>query len=268
MNSPPALHFVTCVGRAYETLWAERRYFLRLAAIPFLLKIVFFTIGYSHGGDENVLRLSLIMIPAWLAEGWMLAHAVRLVTLGQRWPFQPTGDKETDLPILHRRYRGVMGGLIFFALIQLLIGGWFAALMYFVPVSLSEPGTPVQVTPGAATAACMLLGLALYFFRFIWLYVPAAAGAPVHAAARALSPGMAVSFRLLGLWLLCSVPALIAVQLIVGGVLALGAAGQEDMLMTLSVIAKAVFDILKNLLCALAMAYVFRDMAGGKASRA
>ena len=262
-HAPPAFDLITSVGRAYQTVWNERRYLLRLAAVPFLLKIIFFTLGYVNGGDDNILRLSVILVPAWLAEGWMLSHVVRLVLLGQRWPFRPTGDRAADLPALHARYRGVMGGALAFALTQLVIGGWIAVLIQLVPVRLAEPTAEIAVSAEAAFAACALIGTAIYFFRFIWLYVAAAADVPLRAAADRLSRGMMTSVRLIGVWLLCAVPAMVAIQVAVGLILMLaGPESAGDAVMVLGVVARAALDIIKNLLCAVALAYIFQSLFG------
>ncbi len=259
----PAFDLVTCIGRAYQTVWAERRYLLRLAAVPFLLKIILFTIGYSSGGDENILRLSIIMVPAWIIEGWMLSHFVRLILLDQRWPFRPSGNREQDLPLLQSRYRGVMGGAIAFALTQLIVGGWFAALMTVVPVSLDDPTSDITLTSQQAAVACILLGLAIYFFRFLWLYVAAAVSVPLRPIAARLSPGLMTSIRLLGLWLICSVPAMVVIQVMIGALLMIaGPESAGDVVMVISIVAKVVLDIVKNLLCAAAIAYAFQGIFG------
>lgn len=261
MSTAPIFDLIAVTGRAYQTVWAERRYLLRLAAIPFLFKILFFTLGYSQGGDENLLRMTLFMLPAWVVEGWMLAHVARLVLLGQRWPFRPTGERDVDLPVLQDRYRGVMGGAVTFALTQFIVGGWFALLMYIVPVDLAADPTQQSVSGAAAVTACVLLGVALYFFRYLWLYVPAAVRVPLRPAAVRLSVGMGISLRLLGLWFLCAVPAMVALQMIVGLLVTL--AGNEaggDVVIVLSVAAKAAFDIVKNLLCAVAVCHALRGI--------
>lgn len=265
MTQPaPPFDLVTSVGKAYQLVWAERRYLLRLAAVPFLAKLVLFAIAYSaFSGEGNLWRMSLIMVPAWIIEGWMLAHFVRLILLGQRWPFTPTGDRDRDLPVLQMRYRGVMGGAVAFALIQLLIGGWFALLVTFVPMNFDAPPSQTDLSPQEAVAACVLLGLALYAFRFLWLYVPAALGAPLRSAATRLSHGFLISFRLLGMWLLCAVPVMLAMQLLLAVALALaGPDGVSGMTAAVSVVAKVILDIVKNLLCAAVAAFAFHQLFG------
>lgn len=265
MTQPaPSFDLVTCVGKAYQFVWAERAYLLRLAAIPFLAKLVFFAVAYSaFSGEGNLWRMTLIMVPAWIIEGWMLAHFVRLILLNQRWPFRPTGEREVDLPVLQTRYRGVMGGAVAFALIQLLIGGWFATLLMFVPVDFNAPPSQTELTPQAAVMACVLFGLALYAFRFLWLYVPAAVGADLRASATRLTQGLMISLRLLGVWLLCAVPVMVVMQLFLA--LALGLAGPDGaggVAGAVSIVAKVVLDLVKNLLCAATVAFAFHQLFG------
>lgn len=262
----PSFDLVTSVGKAYQLVWAERQYLLRLALVPFLAKLVLFAIAYSTmSGDTNLWRMSLIMTPAWIVEGWMLAHFVRLILLKQRWPFQPTGDREQDLPVLQTRYRGVMAGAVAFALTQLLVAGWFAVLITFVPVDLDAPASQAELTPQAAVIACLLFGLALYAFRFLWLYVPAAVGADLRFSAIRLAQGLMISFRLLAVWLLCAVPVMVVMQVILG--VALMIAGPDNAASVgsvVSVVAKVILDIVKNLLCAAAVAIAFRSIFGAE----
>ncbi len=264
MSASPS-DLVTSVGKAYQLVWAERGYLVRLALLPFLCKIIFFTIAYSYTDGQNLWRLSLIMVPAWIVEGWMLAHFVRLIALNQRWPFKPTGDRAHDLPVLQSRYRGVMGGALAFALTQLLIGGWFALLMTFVPIDLQTPPSEIALSTQAALAVAFLVGLALYGFRFLWLYLAAAIGMDVRRAAEGLTQGVWISFRLIGVWLLCAVPAMVVAQLFVGLILMLaGPDNALDAAMAASIVAKAAMDVVKNLLCAAAVLYVFQTLWTGR----
>ncbi len=267
MEKPLTFDLVTCVGKAYQTVWRERKYLLRLAAIPFLLKIIFLTIGYTQGGDESMLRLSLIMVPAWLVEGWMLSHFVRLLMLGQRWPFQPTGDRAVDLPVLQSRYRGVMGGAITFTLIQLWLGGWLAVFFALVPIPFDIPADEVVITPEQVGIACVLFGIGAYFFRFLWLYIPAAGGASMWSLAAALAPGAGISIRMIGVWLLCTVPAMLLIRVIATLALTLmGAELANDAIMVIGILAKVILDLVKNVLCAAVMVYAFQDMFQGKSA--
>lgn len=266
MTIVPSFDLIACVKQAYSLLWAERAYILRLALVPFFIKIICYTLGYYQGGDENMLHLTLYMVPAWLVEGWMLAHVARLVILGQRWPFQPSGNIATDLPVLQHRYRGVMGGLIAFALIQMLIGGWFAMLLKAVPISLDAPPEALSLESDQALAAFLLLGAGLYAFRFLWLFIPAAAGAALEPIVRILSRGGGMSFRLIGVWIMCSLPGLLVMQILIGFILMLlGPDMAAQAMMQISIVAKVIFDMVKNLLCAIAMAYAFLQMFGKQA---
>lgn len=259
----PSFDLITCVGKAYSFVWAERAYLLRLALLPFIAKLFFFTLAYTYGGQENLVRTTLIMVPAWLVEGWMLAHFVRLILLGQRWPFIPTGNRAVDLPVLQSRYRGVMSGLVMYTFIQVIIGGWFALLMYAVPVSLTQPPSETTVTPQMAMLASVLLGLAVYFFRFVWMFVPVSVAMPLRPALRTIAGGVGFSLRTLGVWLLCAVPAMVILQTLLA--LSFSAMGPDNgTLLGITVVCKVFLDIIKNLLCAAAMTFAFQEIFGGK----
>lgn len=155
------------------------------------------------------------MLPSYIADGWVMSHLVRLVYLDQRWPFRPSGHAHNDMAALRDRARGIMGGTIFFTLIEFLKTGYlgiFFALM-------SPPGTvPGQesatllspdttVSGAAALLALALMVLTIWSVRYLWLYIPAAAGFSGRDYLRQVG-GLIGSIRLLGAWMICAVPLL------------------------------------------------------------
>lgn len=210
------LDITAATADAYKNIWKERAYIARLAAIPFMLKLFCFSVGFRYAsGIEDHIRFTLIMLPAYLAEGWMLSHLVRLWVFGQRWPFRPSGNLEQDLAVLEVRARGVLSGMLVFVLVNMALGLFIAfvskvILPYFPQDASSAADMDV---PGhiAFLSFVLLLGM-FWAFRLMWLYIPYAIGMewkPYIARLR----GAMTSVHMMGLWLMCFIPVFLALQL-------------------------------------------------------
>ncbi len=205
---------ISAAGRAYQTSWSERRYLLRLAAFPFLIKLVCLVLAGALASDGNLLRFYLIMIPAYIAEGWMLSHYVRFLTLGQRWPFRPSGDMDADMEQFAGRLRGVLSGMIVYTLINMGIGLFTAVAAYYLaPYMPSAADEEIAEVP-AGIALFSLLSIVFLFWgiRLLWLYVPFAMNLGAKGYLHTLR-GFNTSVYMIGLWLACLLPFFIILQL-------------------------------------------------------
>lgn len=197
-------------GKAYAVTFSERRYLARMAFWPVMIKIAVYFAVIGLGWQQYYLRQAVIMLPAFFAEGWLLAHYVRFLFLGQRWPFRPTGDKKQDMSVLQDRARGVLSGALFYALAHFFLIGLFAAVqkdgMLLPPPSALE-GTP-ETDERTLLSFFLMLGVfcgVIWAFRFIWLYIPASINYPVRRFLTHMA-GFNSSFYLIGVWLICFVP--------------------------------------------------------------
>lgn len=250
---------------AYKITWAERRYFLRLAAVPFFLKLFCFALASSFAGEaEQYLRFTLILLPALLAEGWMVSHIARLIGLGQRWPFQPTGDIESDMVMLHTRARGIIAGMIVYVLMNMVMGAVIAFVaVYIAPYMPSDPDqTAVEIPPMIAFASALLLGLLVFGFRFGWLNIAYALGLDWRDYVRPLR-GWMVSIQFIALWILAFAPIYIVVRLLLTLLLPLaqglaGDMGQNFVIIIVTVLADSLKAIVMTLAMGTAWLSVFR----------
>jgi hypothetical protein len=247
-------NILNAAENAYRTSWGERRYLLRLAIVPFFLKLICYSLAFSMGYQEDYLRLTLFLLPALFAEGWMLSHYTRLIVLGHRWPFVPTGNMQEDIKTISVRARGVMGGLIVYVLINMALG---AILAFVTPLVPSEPTTAEQLPPATGFLFFALLIFSFWGFRLTWLYIPYALNIDAARYLKTLG-GFAASIPLIGTWFLCFLPFMIFVQ-IIGAVLTplLGSAGGFAI-----VIVMVAADILKNILATAAITYGLIELFG------
>lgn len=209
---------IDAAGRSYRLVWQERHYLAQLAAVPILIKLLTYIIITRMGWEEHFLRQAIVFLPSYLADGWMLAHFVRLILLDQRWPFRPSGRPEADRAALRDRADGVLAGTVAHALIKFLLAGGIG-LIVMAGLAAPAPGTGAGTGAGTGTslAGAMALlavtGAGLWAFRLIWLYIPVTVGYAVRRILRDMG-GYVTSFRLLGLWLVCCLPMFMLVRFV------------------------------------------------------
>ncbi len=201
-----SVDIIEASGKAYLLVWRERAYLWKLAMVPILIKLVCEVTVLSLGLGGDFIKTGLISLPSYLAEGWMLSHFVRLIFLDHRWPFRPSGDMDSDMKKLHERARGVMGGMVVYALIKVLMIG-FVAFSYDAMGGIEQMESNSDKEPSAIMfllSIVMLSGF-IWLFRFFWLYIPVALNFSIREYTRRLG-GYNASLWLVGTWLICFIP--------------------------------------------------------------
>ncbi len=200
---------ITAAGLAYRLTWTERHYLLRLAAVPMVVKLVCHGTMQVLGFETMFVRQALLMLPSYLFDGWLLAHVIRLVFYGQRWPFRPGGAN--DMAVFRDRAQGIMTGAVSYALTRFLMTGLFAAVYASASTAglhdAAGPASPPEGRPGAMIAVMLLMAGMIWSFRLFWFYIPAAANIPFFWFMKRLR-GLGSSFYMLGAWLVCFLPVL------------------------------------------------------------
>ncbi len=248
-----AFDIVNTARQAYRITWAEREYLMKLALVPLIIKYIFYAISVHYVEPHNVLRLSLMMLPAYFVEGWLLSHWVRtLIVPHHRWPFQPSGNEGKDLKEIKTRARGIMGGAVAYALINLLIAGFFSFFMAQIPLDMD----PSEADPAVALSGIMMMVLTFFLFRFVWLYIPLAVNINLRVVLHKLMP-KGLTFNLIGVWLVCFMPPILALYLL-GGILQ-SVAGEDPLpvMQALIMFVRVALDTVKNILVTAGMAYAF-----------
>ena len=200
-------------GYGFRTIMAERKYLVRLAMIPVLMKVVLYSTVVALDWQSDFIRQALVMLPSYFVEGWMLAHFVRLLLLDQRWPYRPVSQDQIDLQRMMERARGVMAGALAFATIKFITAGITAGSYIAYEKMGLTPDVEITPDPRASVVAFVFLILAIWSFRFLWLYIPAAANAPVRTFLRPLR-GMGASFSLIATWLICFLPIFVIFRIV------------------------------------------------------
>lgn len=205
----------------YRLVWAERRYLARLAAIPLVVTFLCQMAVTGLQLEFQFLRQALVMLPAYFAEGWVVCHLVRLIFLGQRWPFTPSGDPARDEQDLDDRAYGVFAGTLVYVLIKFAIAG---ALVLVVDSRMADGPEAVASVANDANHAQFLMQVgiiifAVWAFRLMWVNIGVAAGYSVQTYVRA-THGFGVSVQMLAVSLLCTLPIFMVMMFFTAGLVA------------------------------------------------
>ena len=254
MNS---FDIIESASKGYRLVWEERGYLVKLAAVPFLIKMVCFTAVALLGWEQHYLRQALVLLPSYFADGWLVAHLVRFIMFEQRWPFRPTGDTEKDMQVLEDRALGVMRGTLMFVVIQFLMAG-----ITHVAHQSGSAGMSIEGEQ-ATSLGVFFLALAFFIFffwafRLVWLYIPAAMNYPIRHFLIDLG-GYSASWNLIGTWLLCFLPAFLILgkllTVIVGSAESAAAISFETHFLIIFV--QVILDIIVSIIATAGMAYGF-----------
>lgn len=207
--------------KGYALIWNERAYLVRLAFFPLFIKFVCAITVTINGLDTDFTKQALLMLPSYFADGWVMSHLVRLVYLDQRWPFRPTGNPQHDMATLRDRAGGIMAGTVCFALIEFLKTG-VSGLMLSVAMGTGDtpgqmPAPPMPDAPVSPYTPFIGIGMiivTIWVVRYLWLYIPAAAGFSGREYLKRVG-GIMGSIRLLGIWMICTIPLAVAYAFIV-----------------------------------------------------
>lgn len=197
---------IAAAGQGYKSVWDYRSYLAKLCIVPVLVKMACYAVMVSLGWEEAYLRQALVMLPSYFADGWLLAHLVRLIFFGR----EGAADNPADALLCMWR------GTAMFVVIRFLMSGVAALADYFRHEDMAGPAgdpSPILVIGGFA----MIL-FVIWAFRFLWLYIPAAAGQSIRGFIMILG-GYTTSLYMVGTWLICVGPLLFAFTVVALGFL-------------------------------------------------
>ncbi|MGB4107873.1 MAG: hypothetical protein WBK55_08775 [Alphaproteobacteria bacterium] len=209
--------FVEAAASGYRYVWKERRALLPLAILPLGVKMGSYAGIYLMDIGDNVLRQGLVLLPAHLMEGFVVALAIRMAMFGERYDgLFTSGQKEI---YSQERRRAIMAGVVTYLIIKLVVsllaGGSMIAQAYETSTTLPKPTPSGEIY--VTTLMVMIFGI--WAFRFFWLYVPAAMGIPAGVFLVRIR-GFMTSVYIAGFWMLCFVP--MAVLLIAAAKMLMG----------------------------------------------
>ncbi len=247
---------INVVGMAYRRTWEERHYLLKMAAIPFMVKLACFTLLASAFDGESLFITAIVLLPSFIVEGWFLAHWARTIMTGgaHRWPFRCSGNDDKDRAEMLSRGRGIMAGMVAFALINFLIVGYMAGLFSGMP-DIEGGFDPENPDPRIAVVGVVFMITSLLLFRFLWVHIPLSINVPIDRIFKVLQP-INLTFRMIGVWMICTIPAFLLIQLL-GDVLVGGSGQGTPITQTGLMVIRIIIEMVKNLVVTAGMGYVF-----------
>ncbi|MGB4057825.1 MAG: hypothetical protein WBK77_07050 [Alphaproteobacteria bacterium] len=257
--------FTDAAATGYGYIWKERTDIASLAAMPFLVKIGSFAAIMFLGLEANILRQGLILLPAYLLEGFIVALVIRMFVFNERFAGLLDSGRVNEAIFPEPQRRSIMAGVIVYVMTKLATSLMAGSMMVAEAVETSpmmpEPNGSVFIT------SLMILVFMLWAFRFFWLYVPAAMGIPPGVFLERIK-GFTTSFYLLALWLMCFVPmmvVLVAAAKLLGVVFPGAEAGDRSpIFIILMAGVQSGVELVVSLVSAVAMAQAIRSVFLGK----
>ena len=262
-NKKLSFDIIDAATAGYKLSWAERAYLWRLAMIPLAIKIICLTTVVNLGLEGDYIKQALVMLPSYMADGWLLSHIIRLIYLNHRWPFRPTGRPDHDMQTIRDRAGGIMAGTVTYTLIKFLSVGLIA---FFTASAMAHEAAGRMEEPAPGTFILALAGLVflIWAFRFLWLYIPAALNYPIRRFIRDLG-GYATSLYMIGTWLLCVVPLFLLFGLVASLFMGIASSGASATVAIFLInILRVFFDTAILIVSTAGIAYGLKMMLGGK----
>lgn len=235
---------------AYQRIWAERVYLAKLMLVPLLIKAVCETGVLYAGVEHDLIRHTLIMLPSYFAEGWLVAQFLRTVLTGERWPYPVDLSSVANEVAIVRRVRGLLACIISFVLTMMGI-----ALLGSVLQSLTPEGSATSAATSTDPIAHILPLIAIIasivLFRFLWLPIPLVVNTRIQDYVQ-ITQGFLTPMRLFALWLMVSIPAVVVFLSVFSAILSV----PSDVIKIFAVIFKSLIGMIITLLplCAIALA--------------
>jgi len=163
----------------------------------------------------------------------------------------------------------LLASALVYVLLKVILSVWVGLVMMgqggLSPQEMSSESEP---TPGIFMLALVMLGVTVWAFRFLWLYIPVALGFGMRDFIRAFK-GFASSYYMIGLWVLCFTPLAVVMMVCSEGVALVIPGAHEEQPSVLYVqtmaIFQAVMDYVISLVSSVGMAYgIYAVLTGRK----
>ncbi|MCB1532850.1 MAG: hypothetical protein KDJ35_08270 [Alphaproteobacteria bacterium] len=249
--------FIESAASGYRFLMLQHELVGRMMLVPLLVKITSFVVITALALDDNYLRQGLMLIPSFFFEGWLVAQLARLAIFEEDVSALLTGDRRKDMEILHTRFRAVMAATLIYVLTKLVIS-FVSGLALQANGGYQNTAAAVEPSSGGFLAAFIALGIAIWSFRYLWLYIPAALDYPMEDFLKRIR-SFKVSVLMIATWMLCFIPLALMFMMIsevLVSIFPADASGEVSMTYRyIMVCVQAVLELLITIVSSVAMAY-------------
>ena len=206
-------------------------------------------------GDAELMRQALIKLPDFFVEGWLVVGFIRVVALGDMRFILPFG--KSDNADDGRDRKMVLAGILIYVITQLGFAAYNQGLITLMPSPAGE--TQAEIDPPQLFVIMLGILVVLFFFRFLWLFIPAGIGVSIKDLISNTHSAF-YSLKLFFVWLVSILPP----TLIFFGVMGLTAGEHADKISNapLTVVVsmalmQSVYEIIIALIQAGAIYYAF-----------
>ena len=248
----------------YKTVWGEREYILKLALIPIIIKFVCSMAVFILETDVFTLRFILTMLPSYCADGWLVAHLLRLLLVGERLPMpRIENPSKTQITTQKLRKRAISSAILYSMLIMMVQGGIAVGAPNLMDILGIDPITQ-DWNPSIIVFALYTVGFVamIWSVRFIWLYIPLSINAPLKGFLQDIK-SLITSYYIIGIWLLAVVPTLFITVLVPAMFMDPSSETLYDvptLYAFIIVLLRVVGELLSGVIVVTAITYAFKDI--------
>lgn len=247
--------------QSFKILLSDIPYLLKLMLFPVIIKIICYIIVHFYGLENDIIKQNLIMIPAFIAEGWLVVQWLRTVGLNERWPYKyqiSISGEISNRP----RIKAILSSIQIYVLIKLAMGALVAIALYY-KAGLAVDGEQKSGSAIGFILAFAVLGLILWGYRLLWLFIPLSMNYPIKAFIKDVG-GLMGSIKIIGMNLICTMPIYliltIAVTIIFTVLNAVGIDDESSISGFILIIISSIGEIIISVLCATAVLLAFKDL--------
>jgi magnesium-transporting ATPase (P-type) len=249
------LDYIHSVTKAYRFVYAHAAVIFMMAAVPLAVKIVNYVMIEAFGFGEHYVRQGLLLLPAFFAEGWVVAGIIRFAVQGEMIEEHLTGDPQLDIERFEGHFRAVTAAMIVFVLTKLVMALFVGLFMgEQARLSAAAPMDQPEYTMSSIAIGVFLICVLFYIFRFLWLYVPVALGYNMKAFLYRIRP-FTSSMYMFAIYVMCFVP-LSFIMMGLLNILANMSGGTENEIYAYGgIVIQSVIDMGLTVLVSIAMAF-------------
>lgn len=235
----------------HKTVWQERAFLLKIILIPLLVKAICTAVTFKMELDMFHLRYFLVMLPSYILDGWVLAHFLRLLLLG---------EKQVTFPIKNPAIKAT----ILFSVLAIMVQGGIVTLIPQAMDTLGLEKITGDWNPNIIefSSYIAVIALGIWSVRLICLYLPLSISAPLKEFLVDIK-GYGTSIYILGSWLTATLPSILVFAVLPSLVVPPQFETIYDLPVSMAVFIvgfRVIADIASLLVLTAAMAYMFSEV--------
>lgn len=192
---------MNCAGWAYQSFWQKRQILFKAMLIPLLLKMGLNGYIFTQMPDASLLRQSLIRVPDFFFEGWLVVGFLYLIAFDRKSIPVPFGKQSGQE--IKAGQTTMISAILIYVLTSLFLAGYSQAVFEVAPFGV--PNEQEQVAPEKLLVLTAAILFVVLQFRLLWMYIPKSFGLQVSEYLKQTGTA-GLNLKLFGLWLIAIIP--------------------------------------------------------------